>query len=123
MKHVPATRVGKNTNTHTGERARHGCEFDHFFAAGVTPKELLDRGVYSSIATSLKGGLYRTASMVILAQAVLGESALVAEGDEAGAKAVVYTPHFSVQDAGSGFASLRTAEHLVQHPDYLDPIY
>ena len=38
-------------------------------------------------------------------------------------KAVVYTPHMFVQDAGSGFASLRTAEHLVQHPGYPDPVY
>ena len=36
-------------------------------------------------------------------------------------KAVVYTPHLFVQDAGSGFASLRTAENLVQQPDYPDP--
>ena len=31
--------------------------------------------------------------------------------------------HLFVQDAGSGFASLRTAEHLVQQPDYPDPVY
>ena len=38
-------------------------------------------------------------------------------------KAVVYTPHMFVQDAGGGFASLRTAEHLVQYPGYPDPTY
>ena len=38
-------------------------------------------------------------------------------------KAVVYTPHMFVQDAGSGFASLRTTEHMEQHPGYPDPVY
>ena len=36
---------------------------------------------------------------------------------------MVYTPSMFVQDAGSGFASLRTAEHLIQNPEYPDPMY
>ena len=38
-------------------------------------------------------------------------------------KAVVYTPHVFVQDSGAGYASLRTAEHLVKYPEYPDPMY
>ena len=38
-------------------------------------------------------------------------------------KAVVYTSHLFVQDPDAGFASLRTAEHLVNHVDYPDPKY
>lgn len=38
-------------------------------------------------------------------------------------KAVVYTPHMFVPDVSAGFASLRTAEHLLQFPDYPDPKY
>ena len=38
-------------------------------------------------------------------------------------KAVVYTAPMFVQDACSGLSSLRTAEHLVQHPAYPDPVY
>ena len=38
-------------------------------------------------------------------------------------KAVVYTPHMFVQDTGAGFASLRTAEHLVKYTEYPDPTY
>jgi hypothetical protein len=38
-------------------------------------------------------------------------------------KAVVYTPHMFVQDAAAGFASQRTAEHLVKYTDYPDPMY
>ena len=38
-------------------------------------------------------------------------------------KAVVYTPHMFVQDAASGFVSQRTAEHLIQYPEYPDPVY
>ena len=38
-------------------------------------------------------------------------------------KAVAYTPYMVVQDVSSGFASLRTAEHLLQYPAYPDPVY
>ena len=37
-------------------------------------------------------------------------------------KAVAYTPHMFVQDAASGFVSQRTAEHLIQQPEYPDPV-
>ena len=40
-----------------------------------------------------------------------------------GSRVVVYTPHMFVQDAASGFVSQRTAEHLIQQPEYPDPVY
>jgi len=51
-----------------GQEARFGCEFASFFAFadGTTPTELLNRGIYSSIAVPLKGGPLREASMVLL---------------------------------------------------------
>ena len=53
-----------------GQAARHGCDFNHFFACqdGETPAHLLLRGIYSSIAVPLKGGEWRKASMVLLLQ-------------------------------------------------------
>ena len=56
----------------SGQIARHGVEFGTFFSCpdGATPSELLQRGVYSSIAVALKGGPMRQVSMVLLAQAL-----------------------------------------------------
>lgn len=53
-----------------GQEARHGCDFDLFFACehGETPRELLRKGIYHSIAVALKGGAWREASMVMLAK-------------------------------------------------------
>jgi len=55
-----------------GQEARFGCEFGDFFGHpdGATPSELLKRGVYSEIAVPLKGGMWREASMVLLAMAL-----------------------------------------------------
>jgi len=51
---------------------RGGCEFSAFFscADGATPTELLQRGIYDKIAVALKGGEWRQASMVLMAQAL-----------------------------------------------------
>ena len=51
---------------------RHGCEFSQFFACaeGTTPDDLLKRGIYAQIAVALKGGEWRRASMVMLAEAL-----------------------------------------------------
>jgi len=50
-----------------GQAERHACEFANFFscARGTTPKSLQNRDIYSSIATPLKGGAWRDASMVM----------------------------------------------------------
>jgi len=55
-----------------GQAARFGCEFASFFscAKGATPPELLSRGIYSSVAVPLKGGLWREASMALLGMAL-----------------------------------------------------
>jgi len=44
-----------------GQEARFGCEFGSFFSCpdGATPGELIQRGIYSSIAVPLKGGAWR----------------------------------------------------------------
>ena len=52
-----------------GQEARHGCMFDVLFACaeGATPESLLKAGIYSVIATPLKGGAWRNASMIMVA--------------------------------------------------------
>ena len=52
------------------EAARDGCEFGIFFSEDATPQDLLRRGIYNSIATPLKGGPWRCASMAMMAGAV-----------------------------------------------------
>uniref|UniRef100_A0A7S2C867 Uncharacterized protein n=1 Tax=Haptolina brevifila TaxID=156173 RepID=A0A7S2C867_9EUKA len=66
-----------------GQEGRHGVEFSTFFACdeGATPNSLLRAGIYSKIATALKGGAWRKASMVLLLQGV--QSANNAELKEA----------------------------------------
>ena len=52
-----------------GQEARHGCLFDIFFSnpnGAATPQELLQKSIYSSIATPLKGGPWRPTSMAML---------------------------------------------------------
>ena len=51
-----------------GQEARHGCEFGTFFSHpdGATPTDLLQAGVYSTIALPLKGAQWREASMVLV---------------------------------------------------------
>jgi hypothetical protein len=55
-----------------GQDERHPCDFDSFFACdrGTTPQQLLQRGIYSSIAVPLKGLEWRQVSMVMLEHAV-----------------------------------------------------
>merc|ERR1711988_1426401 len=55
-----------------GQSGRLACPFAHFFAcsAGSTPIELLQRDVYSEIATPLKGGRLRETSMVLFHMAL-----------------------------------------------------
>jgi hypothetical protein len=58
-----------------GQEARHGCEFGDFFSSPPdgTPSELLNRGIYSSIAVALKGSEWRDVSFNMLAQALVVE--------------------------------------------------
>ena len=60
---------------------RHSCEFADFFACkeGATPQDLLNGGVYQSIAIPLKGGPFRSASLYMLAKALGGEEVLKEE--------------------------------------------
>ena len=69
-----------------GQEARHACEFGDFFRdpPDGTPSELLRRGIYSSIATPMKGGEWRATSLVMLAQKF---SASVVTPQEASARA------------------------------------
>jgi hypothetical protein len=54
-----------------GQAERHGVDFSAFFACpeGSTPQELIQSGIYGDIATPLKGGAWREASLVMLMQA------------------------------------------------------
>ena len=56
-----------------GQAARHGVAFGTFFASDATPMALLKAGIYSSIAVALKGGEWREASMVMMADALAAE--------------------------------------------------
>ena len=53
---------------------RHSVDFGTFFACdrGATPDELLQRGIYSTIAIALKGGAWRQVGMVMVAQGLGG---------------------------------------------------
>ena len=55
---------------------RHSVEFKTFFDCerGETPKTLIRRGIYNSIAVPLKGGEWRRASMVLVAQGMGGRT-------------------------------------------------
>ena len=57
-----------------GQDARDAVDFGAFFSCehGTTPQELLQRGVYNKIALALKGGEWRKASLVMVAQALVG---------------------------------------------------
>ena len=58
-----------------GQETRFGCEFGNFFvcADGTTPQELLQLGIYDQIATPLRGGAWREASMVMVAAGLIGD--------------------------------------------------
>ena len=58
-----------------GQEARGGCEFGSFFAndKGATPQELLQAGIYAEIASALRGGAWRPTSMVMFANAMVGD--------------------------------------------------
>ena len=66
-----------------GQEARFGCEFGDFFRSPPdgTPNDLLQRGIYATIAVAMRGGVWRQASMVMLAQALA-----VKEEDAGGGK-------------------------------------
>ena len=71
----------------TGQEARHGCEFEAMFAnaAGSTPSELLQSGIYREIAVPLKDSEWRQVSMRMLTQALAAtESVAEKEGDDEG---------------------------------------
>ena len=55
-----------------GQDARHGVEFGTFFACsdGATPPNLIQANIYGQIAVALKGGPWRVASMVLMAQGI-----------------------------------------------------
>ena len=61
-----------------GQESRFGCEFANFFSCddGATPRQLLERGIYGTIAVALKGGNWRKTSMVMLAKAFAGSDAV-----------------------------------------------
>ena len=50
------------------DRPRGACEFDTFFAPDSTPQSLIEKGIYQSIATMLKGGAWRLVGMKNLAK-------------------------------------------------------
>jgi len=47
---------------------RHAVQFATFFDDGATPRALLDTGIYATVASPLKGGVWRQASLLMLAQ-------------------------------------------------------
>ena len=51
---------------------RHPCEFAEFFASarGSTPRDLLQLGIYDTVAVPLKGGDWRNASMTLAAKSL-----------------------------------------------------
>jgi len=55
-----------------GQEERSAAPFDSFFACdlGATPEELLRRGIYNSIALTLKGGQLRSVGLALLHQAI-----------------------------------------------------
>ena len=55
------------------QAARGGCEFGLFFEFETTPPELIMAGIYSSIAIPLKGGPWRSASMIMIAKALTAD--------------------------------------------------
>jgi len=62
-----------------GQDARHAVKFDSFFA--TTPHELLLNGIFTEIATPLKGGPWRETSMLMLWQALVREPQAFAPND------------------------------------------
>ena len=72
-----------------GQEGRSGCDFGTFFS--TTPQELLLCGIYNKIAVALKGGAWREASMILLAQA-LSEDPLVPNPLESNARASAAAP-------------------------------
>ncbi len=52
------------------DAARHAVDFGSFFS--TTPARLIEAGIYSTIATPLKSGMQRRASLVMLALALRG---------------------------------------------------
>ena len=98
-----------------GQEARHGCEFSAFFACedGATPGDLLRRGIYGKIAMALKGGPWREASMMMLAQALIPHSG--SEADTAtGMVEDLYARSLRLARAALARASTRTQLRSIQ---------
>jgi len=53
-----------------GQEDRAAIDFDELFAAGCTPGELVTAGLYTQIATSLKGGPWRLTSLYLLGKVI-----------------------------------------------------
>ena len=49
---------------------RHPVEFGTFFSPGATPHDLIEAGIYSTIAIPLKGGVFRKVSLAMVAQSL-----------------------------------------------------
>ena len=86
---------------------RFPCDFGNFFICdrGATPQELVQRGIYGSIATPLRGGAWRAASMVMLAKGIsasAGGAEATAPANKQGALAKLL---------GWGTAKLATKRH------------
>jgi len=66
-----------------GQEARYGCDFGTFFGHpdGQTPGDLLKANIYGTIAVALKGGPWRSVSMVLVANAI---SARITDDDVPG---------------------------------------
>ena len=58
------------SSEHDRRTPRHGVDFGAFFscADGATPADLLSAGIYSSIASPLKGGDLRDVSLAMVLQ-------------------------------------------------------
>merc|ERR1719506_2271966 len=69
-----------------GQEERRPCHFSDLFACdrGTTPRDLLQRGIYSEIAVPLRGGAWRQTSMVMLAQAIAQGAAKASDEGEGG---------------------------------------
>lgn len=94
-----------------GQEKRHACTFDIFFsnANGATPQELLQKQVYSQIATPLKGGALRRVAMVMVIQGLVAPLP-VAKEPEAGEKKEQAQEQEEQKQEEEGFAAIMPDE-------------
>lgn len=57
-----------------GQEMQRSTKFESFFEPGQTPPALLALGIYSEVAVTLKGGVWREASMALLARKIATEA-------------------------------------------------